>query len=112
MGRFTGCVLSGVILCTGFSTSYAASPEIIGASKQIQELNTQLQAQLKTIQETEEKQLQTLNKQLQAQMQEMQMNSQAQMQEMNNNMNKRMDAIQKDLQAQIKQVYDQTKKLQ
>ena len=103
-----GCLLSGLILCAGVSSAYAAP----GASKQIQTLNKQLQAQMKKMQDTQQKQTQTLNKQLQAQMKEMQSKFQDQLQDMNKDMNTKMKTMQKELQAQIKQVHEATKKLQ
>ena len=103
-----GCVLGGLMLCASLSSVYAAE----GASKQIQNLNKQLQSQMKTMQETQQKQIQTLNELLQTQMKDMQSKFQVQIKGMNNDMNKRMEAMQKELQAQIKQVHEEIQKVQ
>lgn len=110
MRIITGCIAGSVMLCVSFTPVYAKAA--MGASEQIQNLNKQLQSQMKTMQETQQKQMQMLNKQLQKQMKDMQSGFQAQMKDMNNNMNKRMELMQKQLQDQIKQVYKTTQKIQ
>lgn len=106
MRNMTKSVLAGIILSVSFLPAYAAE----GVSQQVQKLNSQLQAQMKTMQETEQKQLQTLNETIQTQLKEMQHRYQVQMQELNQYMNKKMKSMQKELQAQIKQVHDEAQK--
>lgn len=110
MRIITSCIAGSVMLCASLSPVYAKAA--MGASEQIQQLNKQLQSQMKTMQETQQKQMQMLNKQLQQQMKDIQTGFQTQMQEMNKGMNKRMELMQKQLQEQIKQVYKTTQKIQ
>ena len=92
MRKITGYALGGVLLCASLSPAYAAAA--VGASDQIQNLNKQLQSQMKTMQETQQKQMQMLNKQHQKQMKDMQDAFQSQMKGMNKDMNKRMETMQ------------------
>lgn len=87
--------------------AYAAEDNV---SKQIQQLNSQIQSQLQQIQETQQKQTKTMNTQIQAQLKQMQADLQAQIQKSNTNNQDQIKAMQTQLQTQIKQVHDEATK--
>lgn len=70
-------------------------------SKQVQMLNSQIQAQLHQLQETQQKQMKDLNIKVQAQLQQMQTNLEAEIQKANTQN-----------QAQFKQIHDSLQQLQ
>lgn len=90
-------------------SAYATSTETTGApvAQQIQQLNTQIQSQLKQIQVQQQQQIDKLNGQLQVQMKQMQVQLQAQIQKVNAQTQDQMQKIQASLQQQIKQVQQQ-----
>ena len=75
-------------------------------SDQIQMLNSQIQAQLQQMQETQQKELKELNMQLQTQLKKMQTDLQEKIQTLNTQTQEQMKTMQTELQTQIKQVYD------
>jgi DNA anti-recombination protein RmuC len=77
------------------------------ASSQIQMLNSQIQAQLQQMQESQQKQLKTLNTQIQTQIKQLQSSLQDQMQTMNTSTQKQLQTMNTTLQQQIKQVHDE-----
>ena len=72
-----------------------------GVSKQVQMLNSQIQAQLQQLQESQQKQLKDLNVKVQAQLLQMQTNLEAEIQKLNTQN-----------QAQLKQIHDTIQQLQ
>lgn len=86
----------------------AAGGQLTGApSEQIQQLNTQIQTQLKQIQITQQQQIDALNSQLQGQIKQMQAQLQEQIQKVNSQSQDQMQKMQSALQDQIKQVQQQ-----
>src|SRR5437588_5544259 len=71
------------------------------------ELNTQIQEQIKGLQDQQQQQLATLNTQLQAQIQKMQTDLQKQIQTVNSQTQEQMKQIQADLQKKIAELQKQ-----
>ncbi|KTC95268.1 hypothetical protein [Legionella feeleii] len=102
---------SKLIFSLMFSTvlplsTYAASVD--SSAQQIQQLNTQIQGQLKQIQAQQQQQIDKLNGQLQVQMKQMQAQLQQQIQKVNAQTQAQMQKMQAQLQEQIRQVQQQT----
>jgi len=108
MRMLTRCVLGSVILCSSFSSVYAAE----GVIEQPQDFNKQIEVKVKAMQEKQQKQMQALDKEFQVKVKDVHDRFQTKVQEINDNMNKRRSAMQKDFQAQIKKIHDERKKPQ
>jgi DNA anti-recombination protein RmuC len=89
-----------------FSSYAAAAPAQLSGSpeQQIQQLNSQIQNQLKQLQEQQQQQLSTLNTQLQSQMKQIQSQLQNQIQTLNQQTQEQVKQLQSSLQEQIKQL--------
>lgn len=80
------------------------SPEVV-------QLNTQIQAQLKQIQDSQQQQITTLNTQLQTQIQQMQAKLQEQIQTLNAQTQNQIKEVQTNLQTSINQVQEQVNQI-
>ncbi|WP_133127419.1 hypothetical protein [Legionella nagasakiensis] len=76
-------------------------------TKQIQLLNSQIQAQLQKIQADQQNQIKQLNTQIQTQLKQLQQQLQDQIQKVNTDTQKQMQTMQTTLENQIKQVQQQ-----
>ncbi|MFZ4076431.1 MAG: hypothetical protein ACOYKA_00460 [Legionellaceae bacterium] len=76
-------------------------------SAQIQMLNSQLQAQLQQMQDTQQKQIKELNTQLQKQLSTLQKDLQTKIETVNTQTQEQMKTLKADLEKQIMQVYDE-----
>ena len=83
------------------STTFASSDN---TSKQIQQLNSQIQAQLQQIQEAQKKYDQTSNKQIQDQLKQVQSNIEKEIMDSYNKTQAQIKTMQDALQLQIQQV--------
>ncbi len=94
--------LAAMMICFSAGSCYAVA---VGPSLEpVQALNTQIQAQLKTLQTTQAAQMQKMNTQIQKQIQTMQASFQTQMQKMNADLQTKMKTMQTTLEAEIKKV--------
>lgn len=76
-------------------------------SAQIQMLNSQLQAQLQQMQDTQQKQIKELNTQLQKQLSTLQKDLQTKIETVNTQTQEQIKTLKTDLEKQIMQVYDE-----
>jgi DNA anti-recombination protein RmuC len=77
------------------------------STQQVQMLNSQIQAQLQTMQAAQQKQLKDLNTQIQNQLKQMQTILDEKISTLNTQVQSQMKAMQTTLQQQIKQVHDE-----
>ena len=96
-------IVASLVYMGACNMSFAAD----NTSQQIQLLNSQIQAQLQTLQAGQQKQIQTLNAQIQAQIKQAQSDLQAQIQKSNTQTQAQIKQLQTTLQDQIKQVQQQ-----
>lgn len=89
------CLTGGIV-----SKGYAEND----ATKQVQLLNSQIQAQFQQIQASQQAQIKTLNDQIQTQIKQMQTELQAQIQKVNTTAQEQIKLVQTTLQQQIQQV--------
>ena len=93
--------MKGVALVGVLSLSSVCMASDDNTAKQIQMLNSQIQAQLQQLQESQQKQIKELNVKIQAQLQQMQTNLEAEIQKVNTQN-----------QAQFKKIQDNIQQLQ
>ena len=96
-------------LCKVIFSSLLLSNMVYAADTTVAQLNTQIQAQLKTLQEQQQQQITTLNSQLQTQLQKLQTDLQTQIQTVNGQTQTQMKQMQTTLQQQIAQVQQDIK---
>jgi t-SNARE complex subunit (syntaxin) len=92
------------VLMFGYMVFSLSNNSFAGEAQQIQMLNSQIQAQLQQMQETQQKQIADLNTQVQGQLKKMKDELSAQIATLNTNYQADLKKMQNDLQAQIKQV--------
>ncbi|AHE67388.1 hypothetical protein [Legionella oakridgensis] len=92
-----------LLMLSSLSNAYADD----NTTKQIQLLNSQIQAQLQKIQADQQNQIKQLNTQIQTQLKQLQQQLQDQIQQVNTDTQKQIQTLQTTLQNQIKQVQQQ-----
>lgn len=105
---FLACAVIVFSMNNNSFSAEAAKPS--AQSSDVQQLNSQIQGQLKQIQATQEKQMQDLNNNIQKQIKQMQTELQNQIEAVNTQTQAKIKKMQTDLQAEIKQVQDSVSK--
>lgn len=99
--RYLQGMKRGVLVCMLSISSVCMAADGDNTAKQIQLLNSQIQAQLQQLQESQQKQIKELNVKVQAQLQQAQTNLEAEIQKANTQN-----------QVQFKQIQDNIQQLQ
>jgi|GEM_PF-4618228 len=103
--------LSVLVLINFCKPAFAADPVQLTGSpgEQMQQLNNQIQEQMKKNQATQSQQLEALNSQVQAQLKQIQSQLQDQIQKVNTQTQDQMKQMQATLQQQIKDVQEEAR---
>lgn len=97
----------GIGLCLASPMGTAADA---AGAQQIQQLNSQIQAQLQQIQEAQQKQMKELNTKIQTQLKQIKTDLDASIAKVNTQNQTQLKQVQEALQAQIKQIQAETAK--
>jgi ElaB/YqjD/DUF883 family membrane-anchored ribosome-binding protein len=97
-----------LVVANLFGTAYADTVQLTGTPvQQIQQLNTQIQNQIKQNHTLEQQQIEKLNSQIQAQIRQMQSQLQQQIQKLSTQTQAQIAQVQTTLQQQIKLVHEE-----
>lgn len=97
-----------LVIANFFNTVYADTVSLSGTpAQQIQQLNTQIQGQIKQVHTQEQQQIEKLNSDIQGQMKQLQSQLQEQIQKLNTQTQAQIAKVQTTLQQQIKLVHEE-----